>query len=258
MLLEGKTVFITGGGSGIGRAIAIRAAREGANVAIANRGVEAGEATAKEINGIFVRCDVSSADDVQRAIDLTCETNGGLDAVISVAADTGGPHDVASMSVEDWRRAMAVSLDGVFYAGKYAIPHMIERGGGAIVNISSVEGVVGAANHAAYVTAKSGLFGLTKSMAIDFGRHGVRVNALSPGIIDSDRSDIQQAKHNPDHMQFWRDMTVLGRLGTPEEIASVAVFLASDDASYLTGQNIIVDGGWTIGHPPLPAASAEK
>jgi NAD(P)-dependent dehydrogenase (short-subunit alcohol dehydrogenase family) len=128
---------------------------------------------------------------------------------------------------------------------------MIKRGGGSIIHIASVEGMMGAAGHAAYVTGKSALFGLTRSMAIDFGKHNIRVNALSPGIIDSGRPDLERYKQDPVVMKFWRDMTVLDRLGQPAEVAAAALFLASDEASYITGQNLAVDGGWTIGHPPL-------
>jgi 3-oxoacyl-[acyl-carrier protein] reductase len=147
---------------------------------------------------------------------------------------------------------LSVTLDGVFHCSKYALAEMLKRGAGSIVHIASVEGMLGASGHAAYVTGKSALFGLTRSMAIDFGKHGIRVNAISPGIIDSGRPDIERLKQSAAHMRWWRDMTVLDRLGRPEEVAAAAVFLASDEASYITGQNLAVDGGWTIGHPPFP------
>jgi len=121
-----------------------------------------------------------------------------------------------------------------------------------IILISSVEGMTGAARHAAYVTGKSALFGLTRPLAIDYGKHKIRVNALSPGIIDSGRPDIERLKQDPAHLEWWNDMTVLNRMGRPDEVAAAALFLASDEAGYITGQNLAVDGGWTIGHPPLP------
>ena len=131
---------------------------------------------------------------------------------------------------------------------------MINRVGGSIILISSVEGISGVAGHVAYVTGKSALFGLTRSLAIDYGKHKIRVNAFSPGIIDSGRPDIEHLKQDPTHLRWWCDMTVLDRLGQPEEVAAAALFLASDEASYITGQNLAVDGGWTIGHPPIPGS----
>jgi NAD(P)-dependent dehydrogenase (short-subunit alcohol dehydrogenase family) len=127
---------------------------------------------------------------------------------------------------------------------------MIQHQSGSIIHIASVEGMTGASLHAAYVTGKSALFGLTRSMAIDFGKQGIRVNAISPGIIDSGRPDIQELKKDAAMIRFWREMTVLDRLGQPDEVAAAALFLASDEASYITGQNLAVDGGWTIGYPP--------
>jgi NAD(P)-dependent dehydrogenase (short-subunit alcohol dehydrogenase family) len=153
------------------------------------------------------------------------------------------------MPETEWREVMAVSLDGAFAIASHAARVMRETGVGSIVFISSVEGMTGAFGHAAYVTAKSALFGLTRSMAMDEGAFGPRVNAISPGIIDSGRPDLEEAKQNPAHLQFWEGMTVLGRMGQPSEIAAVSTFLLSSGASYLTGQNIAVDGGWTIGYP---------
>lgn len=251
MRLRGKTALITGGATGIGAACARRFAQEGAHVAIADINQEDGRRTAEAIGGRFIACDVANAEQCRAAVAETVAWHGRLDILINAAAHLGGYYDAATMTPEEWRAVLAVTLDGVFYCSKYAVQAMLKTGGGAIVTIASVEGMMGAANHAAYVTGKSALFGLTRSMAIDFGKHGVRVNAISPGIIDSGRPDIDRLKLDPDMMRFWRDMTVLDRLGRPDEVAVAALFLASDEASYITGQNLAVDGGWTIGHPPL-------
>jgi NAD(P)-dependent dehydrogenase (short-subunit alcohol dehydrogenase family) len=253
MRLANKVALITGGATGIGRAIALRFAQEGAQVVVADINDDEGQQSAAEANGTFVHCDTAQAAQAQAAVAQAVATYGGLDILVNCAAHLGGMHDVATMPESEWRTVLSVTLDGVFYCSKYAVPAMLARGGGSIIHIASVEGMMGVAGHAAYVTGKSALFGLTKSMAIDYGPHNIRVNAISPGIIDSGRPDIQRYKQDPAIMQFWHDMTVLKRLGQPAEVAATALFLASDDASYITGQNLAVDGGWTIGHPPLRA-----
>lgn len=252
MRLANKVALITGGATGIGRAIGLRFAQEGAQVAIADINDSAGQITAAEAHGLFVHCDSAQPTLAEAAVCATVATFGGLDILVNCAAHIGGFHGVDSMPTEEWRTVLAVTLDGVFYCSKFAVPALVQRGGGSIIHIASVEAMTGVAGHAAYVTAKSALFGLTRSMAIDYGKQRIRVNAISPGIIDSGRPDIEQAKQNPTIVQWWRAMTVLDRLGQPEEIAATALFLASDEASYITGQNLAVDGGWTIGHPPLP------
>jgi NAD(P)-dependent dehydrogenase (short-subunit alcohol dehydrogenase family) len=249
--LEGKVALITGGATGIGRAIALRFADAGAHVIIADINEVDGQATAERARGLFVRCDTSRSEEVRAAVDRAVEQSGGLDVLVAAAAHLGGMHDAGEMPDAEWRDVLAVTLDGVFYAAKHAAQAMVRRGGGSIVLISSVEGVTGASNHAAYVTGKSAIFGLTRSMAIDFGKRGIRVNAISPGIIDAGRPDIERFKQMPHMMTFWREMTVLDRLGRPEEVAAAALFLASDEASYVTGHNLVVDGGWTIGHAPV-------
>ncbi len=251
MQLTNKIALITGGATGIGRAIALRFAQANAQVTIADINDTEGEITATKAQGIFVHCNVSQPEQCRAAVEQTVATYGGLDVLVNCAAHLGGMHDAAAMSASEWREVLSVTLDGVFYCSRVAVPEMVKRGGGSIIHIASVEGMLGAANHAAYVTGKSALFGLTRSMAIDFGKQNIRVNAISPGIIDSERSDIERYKQDPVVMKFWHDMTVLDRLGQPEEVAAAVLFLASDEASFITGQNLAVDGGWTIGHPPL-------
>jgi NAD(P)-dependent dehydrogenase (short-subunit alcohol dehydrogenase family) len=252
MRLVNKIALITGGATGIGRAVALRFAQEGARVVIADINEQAGLATTRQAEGLFVLCDTAKSEQAKAAVEKAVMHCGGLDVLVNAAAHLGGFHSVATMPEHEWRTVLSVTLDGVYHISKYAVPAMIQRGGGSVIHIASVEAMLGVANHAAYVAGKSALFGLTRSMAIDFGKHGIRVNAISPGIIDSGRPDINQLKQNPVVMQWWRDMTVLERLGQPEEVAGVALFLASEDASYVTGQNLAVDGGWTIGHPPFP------
>jgi len=252
MRLKDKVALITGGATGIGRAIALRFAREGARVSVADINDVNGQDTALSAGGVFVHCDTAQAEQVQAAVAHTVAVLGGLDVLVNSATHLGSPHDAAAMPEVQWRHELSVTLDGVFYCSKYAVPEMVKRGGGSIIHIASVEAMMGASNHAGYVTGKSALFGLTRSMAIDFGKAGIRVNVISPGIIDSGRPDIERAKQDPAIVQWWRDMTVLDRLGQPGEVAAAALFLASDEASYITGQNLAVDGGWTIGQPPSP------
>jgi len=249
MRLEGKVALVTGGATGIGRAIALRFSAEGCNVVIADINDGAGVKSAEESGGIFVHCDTAQSEQVKKAVETTVERYGKLDILIASAAHLGGYADVGTMEESDWRAVMSVTIDGVFHSCKYAVQAM--TAGGSIVNIASVEGMMGTANHAAYVTSKSAIFGLIRSMAIDFGKRGIRVNAISPGIIDVGRPDQERFKQMPHMMQFWREMTVLDRMGRPEEIAAAALFLASDEASYVTGHNLVVDGGWTIGHAPV-------
>lgn len=249
--LRDRVVLVTGGNSGIGRACARDAVNVGAQVTIANLNAATGQATASEIGATYLPYDAADHEAARRVIDQMLAIHGRIDGLVVSAAHTGGFHAAAEMPEAEWRQVMAVSLDGAFAIASHAARAMREQPGGSIVFIASVEGITGAYGHAAYVTAKSAMFGLVKSMAMDEGSYGTRVNAISPGIIDSGRPDLETGKQDPDRMRFWQDMTVLGRMGQPEEIATVSTFLLSSGASYLTGQNIAVDGGWTIGYPRM-------
>lgn len=180
MRLRGKAALITGGATGIGAACARRFAQEGAHVAIADINQDDGMRTAEAIGGRFIFCDVAIAEQCRAAVAETVACYGRLDVLINAAAYLGGYRNVAEMTEEEWRKSLAVTLDGVFYCSKYAVQEMLKTGGGAIVTIASVEGMMGAANHSAYVTGKSALFGLTRSMAIDFGKSGVRSQCDQP------------------------------------------------------------------------------
>ncbi len=160
MRLANKVALVTGGATGIGRAIALRFMEEGARVAIADINEAGGQATAAEIGGVFVRCDTSQPEAACEAVAQTVTAFGGLDILINSAAHLGGYHDVAAMPEGEWRAVLSVSLDGVFHCSKYALPELVRRGGGSAVYIASIEGMLGVAGHAAYVTAKSALFGL--------------------------------------------------------------------------------------------------
>ncbi len=253
MRLEGKVAVVTGAGSGQGRAVAVLFAREGARVTVADINEEGGAKTADIIASAggqakFVPCDVSKLDQVKGLIRQTVDMFGRLDILYNNAArnrpDTPVPERVAEMPEEHWLGTIETNLTGYYYTAKYAIPHMLKQGGGAIINVASTLGLSASENQAAYVSSKHGVIGLTKAMALDYGPKGIRVNAICPGPIDTPRL----AKHQRVYMgDNWRGRIGAGvplrRIGQPEEIATVALFLASDESSYITGASIPVDGG---------------
>jgi NAD(P)-dependent dehydrogenase (short-subunit alcohol dehydrogenase family) len=247
MRMENKTAIITGGATGIGRAICLLFAEEGAAVTVADINDAEGQETVRLIeerggNALYCHTDVTSSDEIRRMVAETLEKFGEINIVVNDAAHMRDFATVLDTTEEQWDRSIDVTLKGVFLTSKYAIPELIKFGGGSIVNISSVGGVVGFAHYAGYCSAKGGVVQLTKSMAIDYGRRNVRVNVVSPGAIETSASRrVLDEKAS----QYQIEMSVLGRTGQPLEVAYAALFLASDESSFVTGINLIVDGGWT-------------
>jgi NAD(P)-dependent dehydrogenase (short-subunit alcohol dehydrogenase family) len=245
--LDGKVALVTGAASGLGEATTLRFANEGASVAGLDLNVAPrwDEVSAAAPTVSFHIADVTDEDAVAAAIAAVLEVHGRLDVVVNYAGVAGGG-PVHLLTLEEFRRVTGVNLDGTFLVCKHALVPMIEQRSGSIVNIASVEGIEGTEGGSAYNASKGGVVLLTKNMAIDYGRIGIRVNCICPGFIDTPmfRSEVGNFGAIADK---YRDQHKLGRFGRPEEIASAALFLASEDASFVTGHALVVDGGYTIG-----------
>ena len=251
---EGKVAVITGGASGIGAAAARRFHAEGASVLLADLNAEAGEALAASLGegrAVFRRVDVSDFGEVEAMVAAAAQAFGGLDILFNNAG-IGSFANVVDLTLEDWRRVIDIDLSAVFYGCKAAIPHLRARGGGAIINTASISGLAGDFSFAAYNAAKAGVINLTRSMAIDHARENIRVNAVCPGPVDT--PIIAGINEMQGVREAWDAKVPMGRFARPEEIAAVVAFLASDDASYMTGAILAVDGGVTAhtGQPDLP------
>jgi NAD(P)-dependent dehydrogenase (short-subunit alcohol dehydrogenase family) len=251
MRLANKVALITGGTSGIGEATAILFAKEGATVALTGRNQERGQQVRDTIlrNGgkaIFIKADVRQAEDCRHAVDETLSTFGQLDILFNNAG-VFYPHTVIDCSEKEWDEQLDVNLKGTFLMSKFALPEMIRRGCGVIINNSSGWGIAGGDSAVAYCASKGGIVLLTKTMAIDHGRQGVRVNCICPGDVDTPMLPADARMRG----LKWQDYLAgcanrpLGRIGTPDEIAKAALFLASDDSSFMTGAVLVVDGGGT-------------
>ncbi|TVR91504.1 MAG: glucose 1-dehydrogenase [Spirochaetaceae bacterium] len=246
--LAKKVAIVTGGASGIGEATVRQMVREGAKVLIADLNTEAGEKLASELNSggdtkaTFFKVDVTQEDQVKALVQKAKSEFGGLDIVFNNAGigHTGEAHEY---TLEDWNKVVSINLTGVFLVAKHAIGAMLEKGSGAIVNCASILGNVGQAQTAAYSAAKGGVKNLTKTLALEYAEQGIRVNSVSPGYIDT--PILAEAPEELKQVLVSRHP--LGRLGRPEEIAAAVVFLASDQASFITGADLLVDGGYTAG-----------
>jgi NAD(P)-dependent dehydrogenase (short-subunit alcohol dehydrogenase family) len=250
--LDGKVAVVTGGAHGIGRASAKALGAEGAKVAIGDVDETDGKACAKDILGaggeaVFVRTDVTSMDDVRALVGAAVERWGRLDVMVNnVGVAIGGA--AGEMSEDDWRRVIDVNLTGVWRGMRVAIPIMIEAGGGSIVNMSSVQGHVGFVGWSGYAASKGGVDALTRQAAVEYAPRGIRVNAIVPGTILTEMNErILREVDDPDALQAeWKAMHPVGRVGTPEEVAAVVVFLASEESSFVTGESLRVDGGMVV------------
>lgn len=246
MIFTGKSAFVTGAASGIGLAIARQLAVKGARVTLADRRGEAaeGEAAAIRANGGQARArklDVGDAEDVGAAVAEAVEAFGGLNLAVNNAGIEGTRQLLAEYDLEAWDTMMSVNLNGVFYGMRRQIPAIIASGGGAIVNMSSVLGVHGRATGSAYSTAKHGVIGMTKSAALEYAASGVRVNAICPGYIETPLLAAQPAAA----LALVVAKHPIGRLGTADEVASMATFLLSEEAAFVTGSVHLVDGGYS-------------
>lgn len=241
-----KTALITGAGSGIGAEIARRLGAGGTRVVVADLDKDAAEKIASEIEqkggvAIAVQQDVADPEAARRSVETAIERFGGLDVAVNNAGISGAIAQTADYSLLDWDKVIAVNLSGVFYGLKYQIPALLRSNGGSIVNIASILGSVGSANSSAYVAAKHGVVGLTKTAALEYASNGIRVNAIGPGYIDTPLLNALDREVYDDLV----NLHPIGRLGKPEDVAELALFLLSDRASFVTGSYHLVDGGYT-------------
>lgn len=250
MRLKDKVVVVTGAGSGIGREISYHMAAEGAKLVLINRTKSKAEDTLEKIKedggqGIVLGADVSKMDEMQKAIERAVKEYGKIDVICNIAGIFDGQNDILQTEEKTWDKIVDVDLKGVFIGSKLAVENMKKTGGGVIVNISSVAGIRGSLASPSYTAAKHGVIGITGDIAFKHGKDGIRAVAMCPGMVKT--SMTGDMLDDPTEMTGSIINSIpLGRVAKPEEIAKLAVFLASDDASYITGTHIVIDGGMTI------------
>jgi NAD(P)-dependent dehydrogenase (short-subunit alcohol dehydrogenase family) len=250
--LKGKIALVTGGGRGIGRGIVDRFLEEGASVAVVQR-QPLDDALTSNPQVVHIQADLSVSSSIATAMQRVVERWGGIDVLVNNAGIMS-ERTVSEILLEDWELTMAVNLRAPLFLTQAAVPHMRERGGGSVINVGSIEGLAANPGHAAYCASKAGIHGMTRAMAVDLGADNIRCNAIAPGWITSDLSETYLGSQ-PDTAAAREALSrlhPLGRVGRPTDVGDLAVYLASDKASFLTGEIIVLDGGRTA-KLPLPS-----